>query len=857
MPGISPTDFEPAPVISPPTKKYTGTYLYDTGLASTPAGTFIGEGGIRVQAETYQQAQMKLVQQARDKAAKEQYEREIAAQQAAEARAQAQDYASASTAAIARAEQGGPVYGPQPAADSYGPRRAPTRAEIIESLGMPREVSIQTIAHPGSTSGLQPSNLALIPPKQEIRAATGAEAIPMRIGAYNSFAGEVSGQLIETGKTIAEQPIVTAAVIGGAAILSKNPIGAGIVYGATAASVIQHTMKEGPAAAVSDVLFLGAASKAGELVAGIGKSGTSPKIKLETSSEEGRLKDIAVPEGLSMGVGESTYRAGDILVRTQLQETTRFIETPAGTASRSQAIGEQTMIDAPQRRIINIGEIGGPGGKPLVRILGPSTQPTLISIEPVSAETMALTTPSKTIPKMSEFVAQVKSKTGDIVTTEEYAGRIKEVASYKTDKGAYTVSDMIAVRTKPEIAEELSLTMGGGVSKIPAKLGAPYRPAYEAARKPDDVPFMPRLKKQEPLFLFGKLKPPKAPIMPRKPDTSLRIYDNLPKRAPEKAETTYNMPEISSPRQSSQAAQQLAFNEPLPREKTAALYDKPVPSFAQFTAQKLGFEKASALSMKTEMKTEGLSTFPLASGQPALGEQQKQYSGIFQGGIQKERSVLKISQESRVKQEAATQVKTQTITGNIVGLGSITKIGQKPAIITGQITPQVEITQQEQKIFTIQGQKEKQIQKITQITDTITEPTPARQPPKLVFLPRLPRFSGSIGSASLKKSGFSLSLGKQRKGKTGINPLADWLSVTQTEAKTFGVKALHQAPTQKVKQAFSRQLAANPLGFRFQTAKEQKRVKRTHDLTIDIPSALNGKMSKLLEWKPKQGRRFI
>lgn len=62
------------------------------------------------------------------------------------------------------------------------------------------------------------------------------------------------------------------------------------------------------------------------------------------------------------------------------------------------------------------------------------------------------------------------------------------------------------------------------------------------------------------------------------------------------------------------------------------------------------------------------------------------------------------------------------------------------------------------------------------------------------------------------------------KDRLGVKPLADWLSVWQTEAY-YAKPATHLKPTKTIKRKFIGKLLSNPLGFRFPTKEMRKKLK--------------------------------
>ena len=865
----------------PPTKEYTGVYLYDPVMKDVPPGTYVGPGGVRVRAETYREAQAKLARQFKEKAELEKAQKELVAQE--RAKAEEVKARKAYVASLERLEKRKAVEAARPAPREYRPyapitptpiRPPPAsevRAEVREALGLRREKVERVIERPGEIpKGLEPAYVAPKPPKEEIRAATIAEKIPMRIGKVSPFAGEIAKETIMTGKEIAAAPIVVGAGVAAAHVISKTPVGAALVGGTVAGSVLYRTYEKGPAAGISDVLLLGAAAKAGPLIAGVGRR-TRPPISLETAIGEARLKDVPVPEGLVRGVGVSKFRRGDIVVETKVKEYTAFVkkpkgvkeikegpvtvsvETPEGIASITRGVGERVILDAPKQKIL---EVKGLGKR--LKVIGPEpAKPREISREPISTKIAAITTPSP-VKGVSRFEAEMKTKIGTEITTEKYIGTAKEIAKYPTKKGMISVADTLAVRTKP-VDKELAVSLGVSDFKTPAKLGLPFR-----IGEPRKVSFeglgvtktkaLTKIRKEKRRerkweeFVSGE---PPVPTPKKKAkdlftlareEREAKMFTFLEKATPTvKPPREGAMPGISAPK------------EPAPiaalKPEEVALYDKPMPSFAQLSAHEIGLKGISA-----PMPT-GLGPMPLIRppGEREEISQQIRVDTSFLGDAQAERPLLKeIKKERPLKEKPEKPIISAKPKTQVEPIYLPIQRQRPETITTPIVTDIIDFSQDVQAIYP--PKKATDFKPPVRPTAKPIPPRPPRRPPGI---PRLPRIAIGIRRPKERKPRIKPPTVKLKTPKIGIKPLADWLSVTQAAAQKFGVTPRHRAPTPKIQKEFIAARARKPLSFRFATANDLNKRRKKQDLTIDIPKARKEGVKKLLDWKDKKGRRFI
>lgn len=866
----------------PPTKEYTGVYLYDPVMKDVPPGTYVGPGGVRVRAETYREAQAKLARQFKEKAELEKAQKELVAQE--RAKSEEVKARKAYVASLERLEKRKAVEAARPAPREYRPyapitptpiRPPPVseaRAEVREALGLRREKVERVIERPGEIpKGLEPAYVAPKPPKEEIRAQTIAERVEYRtvagISKVSPFVAGIARESFETGKGIAADPLPTAIVAGAATLVSLTPPGRAIVGGAMGVSVVHRAYTKGPEAAISDILLLGAAAKAGPLIAGVGRR-TRPPISLETAIGEARLKDVPVPEGLVRGVGVSKFRRGDIVVETKVKEYTAFVkkpkgvkeikegpvtvsvETPEGIASITRGVGERVVLDAPKQKVL---EVKGLGKR--LKVIGPEpAKPREISREPISTKIAAITTPSP-VKGVSRFEAEMKTKIGTEITTEKYIGTAKEIAKYPTKKGMISVADTLAIRTKP-VDKELAVSLGVSDFKTPAKLGLPFR-----IGEPKKISFeglgvtktkaLKKIRKEKRRerkweeFVSGE------PPVPTPKKKAKDLFELAREKREAKMFTFLERvtPTVKPPREGAMPGIS-APKEPAPiaalKPEEVALYDKPMPSFAQLSAHEIGLKGISA-----PMPT-GLGPMPLIRPPREKVREELRVENGYLAGERVDRPVIEVSKERAIPK--AKPERPDLAVKPITTVEPIYKPIQRPDITIMPITTQYP----EQKITPIQAIKAKKAEKMKPTAKPPARPTlpgiPPRRPPGI---PRLPRIAIGIRRPRERKPRIKPPTVKLKTPKIGIKPLADWLSVTQAAARKPGITPLHKAPTAKVKREFIAARARKPLSFRFATANDLNKRRKKQDLTIDIPKARKEGVKKLLDWKDKKGRRFI
>jgi len=770
--------------------KRTGTYLIDNAMKRVPAGAYVGPGGVIVQAETHQKAQQKLAQQAKDKTAQEQHTKQVTEHKAATETQKRKAYVAALERQKAQEQQKKPApYAPiTPTPIKPTPL---TRESVREGLGLRAEKTTKTIEHPGSTEGLEPMNIELMP--QENRTLTRGEQIGEKIqekgdilqekaGGYDSFAGGFVGRSVQNVRSIVENPGTTAAITGIAILASQTPQGRVAVGAVAGVSIAKTTIDHGFAAGAADIaLILGAgkvikSAGGSRIIKGItSKRTTSPKTILGTSRGESRLKDIPIAEGLSSGVGRSTVKRGSTIVSTNIKETTQFIETPSGTPSISKGIGTRTTISAPNQKVLSVKL-----GRKELRIVGSKPTPELISREPVSTSVKTLTTPPPTLPGISRFKTEIKTKVDSEVKTGRYEGSIKTVMKYPTKKGQIIQTDSVTGRTTPGDPKSLELNLGGEAFKIPKKLSVPFRIEPKA------------------------IQPKKSPVSSKKGDI-LRIYDKKTPSTSEGKSIIRSSETRTSPASSSGPQKLSLITESKP--ENAALYDKPVPSFAGFSSQILGMEKINAISSAGAGKTGRI--FPISSRNTGGAVKQDDFMLEISGASEKNVSILQTGQKISTPTKTTPAIQPRTPTENTL---------QSPKTRTMQFTS----SKPKQDIYTIQSEKPSKKQALTPKTRIIPETRPPSTPRRPPHIPRTPGFSGSLDSKARQSFSIAPKSTRSSKRKRDFNPLADWLSVTQTAARNFGTKPLHQAPTEKVKEKYRLALAANPTGFRFPTYQQTK-----------------------------------
>lgn len=179
-------------------------------------------------------------------------------------------------------------------------------------------------------------------------------------------------------------------------------------------------------------------------------------------------------------------------------------------------------------------------------------------------------------------------------------------------------------------------------------------------------------------------------------------------------------------------------------------------------------------------------------------------------------SITKTS--SRLTPAIRTKVSQRTTTKYGIAEKSILGIAQKPTIKSRAISTPKAIPKLRIKTLL------KPIPKTKTFTKTAFVPYFPKPPPSLLTAPPIILHKGGEFKPIIERRRKKKKI-KRKTTKRGILPLADWLSLTQTESRKFG-KARHLAPTPKVKKQFERGLKFGGVSFRFPTFEQAKGKRR-------------------------------
>lgn len=806
--------------------KRTGTYLIDPGMPSYKPGEYVGPEGRAVSARTPEEArqaleQQKTLREQQERAAFEKRVAERAEEYRRELEAKKQEYREVSEAEYTPSPYR-PGYKPEEPAHGEAEIRAyqePSAYEKAVSGAHRLREKISTGVQRLQTFVGRAPGEKLVSFKKDTEKATlglreyvGAEVKPTK-GALThtgqmirhhpkAFVKQSGQELKEIGEYAWEHPVETGATI--AVIAGAGAVAPTATMGVLGVSVA-HSFIHKPERGVAEVALLGAGALLGK---GAGKLRRKAKLKVTPFEGEARLKDTE----LIAGWGKSVVRQGKVTILSETKSVSEVLSMGKGKVGvRTKGVITQITTrpgKPPQVELLGTkthAAVTETGVKGLSTFIGKSKVKTGTKIEELTIAGKAKEIGKRTTPKgVRAEQAIISAATPDIVTPPELRvvpelpsafGRMKHVGRKKPP---------VKKRVETDYGFELSEVSAGAVSfKTPKKLGVPFR-IGEAKPKPtlsfDSVPgrranLFYKLKKQR----GGKAKG--LEIETPKPKSK-----NIFKVARAQRETKmFSWLDSVSPKPSIKSGPLKITSAPGTRvaamsfevEPGVAFYDKPVPSMTPMIAERLAIAKIGRISQPAGPKIAILSGEKTGQAQR---EKQLEIQDQRPGGIRltSQRDILKPKKTP--------------------GITAIPRIAIKQK--SRQVTAPKITTEQIEKLKPLEIQKEKPgIKQKAQPKKQVTLPATPKRPPRtqkgFLYLSRgrIPRGTGRPRAR----------LPKARKPKGGLYPLADPLSMTITEARTFR-KARHQKPTKKVKKAFALELMRRPGMVRFPTF-EMKRKK--------------------------------